>query len=174
MSTPRIDKECLIALVQERPCIWDTRTEAFHVRALRDDAWDEIGEEMFGLHWLRCRSQARLKMLEELQMKWRSVRNTYRKELSNRRPSGSGRRRKRPYYLAPALCFLRPLMEPRLTADNLPEQQSHDEATDTEASSPTISLHSDGLEAPEAPPAPPPPSEETPPPAAPRRTPARA
>ncbi|KAG9461969.1 hypothetical protein GDO78_015237 [Eleutherodactylus coqui] len=96
-------------------------------------------------------------------MKWWSVRDTYRKELANRQPSGSGRRRKRPYYLAPALCFLRPIMEPRPTADNLQEEPSQDDVTDTEASSPTISLHSDGPEAPEAPPAPPPPSEETPP-----------
>ncbi|XP_066445205.1 protein TraK-like [Eleutherodactylus coqui] len=103
-------------------------------------------------------------------MKWRSVHDTYRKKLAKRVPSGFGRKCKRPYYLAHALCFLRPLMDQRPTGNNLWEQQSLDEATDTEASALTISLHSDEVEAPKAPPAASPPPEETPPPAAPSRT----
>ncbi|KAG9469415.1 hypothetical protein GDO78_020550 [Eleutherodactylus coqui] len=139
MSCMYVDKEQLISLLQDRPILWDTRREEYHIRSRRDVAWAEVAEQLFGDRWKSARSSTRTKMMEELHKKWRSCRDQYRKELARRSASVSGLTRKRPYYLAPHLAFLRPVLELRPTKDNSEEGENPDSDCKSPGTQPTSS-----------------------------------
>lgn len=40
----RFDTELLISTVEQKPCIWDTSSENYKNRDLKNNAWEEVAE----------------------------------------------------------------------------------------------------------------------------------
>ncbi|XP_075707250.1 uncharacterized protein LOC142741802 [Rhinoderma darwinii] len=104
-----MDVERLILLVQEHPAIWDTRSEAYHNRTVKEDAWEVVAKNLFEQEW----------EIQDIKTRWRSCRDQFRREMGERGRSGDGASRKRPYMYTKQLMFLKDIMEMRTTTDNL-------------------------------------------------------
>ncbi|XP_075687708.1 uncharacterized protein LOC142656667 [Rhinoderma darwinii] len=114
-----MDVERLLVLVQGHPEIWDTRSEAYHNRTAKEDAWEEVAKELFGQEWESGRTRDRSRLVQEIKTRWRSCRDQFRREMGERGRSGDGASRKRPYMYTQQLMFLKDIMEMRTTTDNL-------------------------------------------------------
>ncbi|XP_044141573.1 leucine-rich repeat extensin-like protein 5 [Bufo gargarizans] len=124
-KTPRpMDVGRLIVLVQDRPCIWDTRSDDYHDRYKKDQAWVEISKELFESIWEKTHGKSRQNLVDDVKNRWRSCRDQFRKEMLLHARSGSGASKKRPYMFKNQLMFLREVMELRPTEDNLPEEEA--------------------------------------------------
>ncbi|XP_040289832.1 uncharacterized protein LOC121002442 [Bufo bufo] len=134
-----LDVERMIVLVQERPCIWDTRSVEYHDRYKKEAAWQEVTQELFLNVWGKTSEKNRHALFEEVKNRWRSCRNQFRKEMVHS-CSGSGLPKKRPYMFKEQLMFLRAIMDLRPTEDNLEEDleeplEQHSSACEAEGPS---------------------------------------
>ncbi|XP_040286127.1 uncharacterized protein LOC120999324 [Bufo bufo] len=52
----------LLALIQERPQLWDTRCDQYHDKMLKERGWDEVTQEMLAREWEKGNSAKRRKL----------------------------------------------------------------------------------------------------------------
>uniref|UniRef100_A0A6P7GIH6 Uncharacterized protein LOC114337366 n=1 Tax=Diabrotica virgifera virgifera TaxID=50390 RepID=A0A6P7GIH6_DIAVI len=107
----------LVLEVEKRPCLYNTTLSNYSPRTDTDKAWAEIGRimEMTGA---ACKE------------KWRNLRVVFMRHLKPL-PSGSGRKKKKPYYLFDYMQFLTPYVRPiKLPeAGTLPSTSTEDTET---------------------------------------------
>ncbi|XP_044147017.1 dynein axonemal heavy chain 8 [Bufo gargarizans] len=60
-AAKNMDVEKLLSLIKARPQLWDTRTDSYHNKFLKDRGWEEVTQEMFARHWERANSAKRKK-----------------------------------------------------------------------------------------------------------------
>ncbi|XP_066450756.1 uncharacterized protein [Eleutherodactylus coqui] len=114
-----VKKVQMIALIRERPLLWNPRIVQYYHRRRRNEAWEEVAEQLFDNQWLTARSAGRARMLNELRRKWRSCRDQMRREQIRLQSRGAGVSRRRGFYLAPHLKFLRPVLRLRQPMNNI-------------------------------------------------------
>ncbi|XP_044146990.1 uncharacterized protein LOC122935290 [Bufo gargarizans] len=114
----------LLALIQERPQLWDTRSDLYHDKVLKECGWDEVTQEMLAREWEKGNSAKRRKLVQRVKTRWQSCRDQYRRErVQGVGHSGEGGRRKKPYLYTRQLHFLRPVLDVRTTVDSLEPQR---------------------------------------------------
>ncbi|XP_068113832.1 uncharacterized protein [Hyperolius riggenbachi] len=112
--------ESLVALVQENPFIYDKSLPGYKDKALIRRTWHNIAEE-FTPDWEDLSATKRKLEVKFYMNKWRSVRDTYKKELTKLRKlekSGSAATAPPTYKNFELLFFLRTIYEPRRTEDS--------------------------------------------------------
>ncbi|XP_076069193.1 uncharacterized protein LOC143041239 [Oratosquilla oratoria] len=93
-----VDAEKLIVLVEARPSIYNYTLKDHHNKEIINMFWDEIATEV-GSTSEKCKA------------KWNSIRTSYSRFLRDeKQPSGSGASKKKKWYLAESLAFLRDYM----------------------------------------------------------------
>ncbi|KAL1494908.1 hypothetical protein ABEB36_010420 [Hypothenemus hampei] len=94
-----VDIERLIILVQERPALYNIMMKDHHNRDLLEKLWEEISTEV-GVGVTECKN------------KWNSVRSSYSRYLRHQKklPSGSGTSKRKKWYLADNMTFLKDFM----------------------------------------------------------------
>ncbi|XP_075699697.1 uncharacterized protein LOC142664494 isoform X2 [Rhinoderma darwinii] len=122
--------EKLIRLVQERPELWDTRAESYHDRTAKELAWDHIAQSLFSEEWAKSTTCDRNR-IDDVETRWRSTRDQFRREYGARGRSGDGASKKRRHLYTQQLMFLNDIMEMRATSDSLDdseEEPAHEES----------------------------------------------
>ncbi|XP_044141433.1 uncharacterized protein LOC122931443 [Bufo gargarizans] len=131
---PRWNVEKLITLVQERPEIWDTRSNIYLDRTRKDAAWEQVARSLRKNDWAKADSRGRADLVKQTKTRWASCRDQFRREVSSKGRSGEGPSRKRPYIYTAQLQFLRPVMDLRPTVDSLePSVESSTDGSETPA-----------------------------------------
>ncbi|GLG98404.1 Uncharacterized protein GBIM_05055 [Gryllus bimaculatus] len=99
-ETPVTFNQLLIAMVRERPPLWDVRNPAYRDKTIKNKLWAEIGGIMQKNEW--CSSE------DDLRAKWKHLRDRYTKCVKD--DNGSNQHvigKKAPWPLLPYLDFLR-------------------------------------------------------------------
>ncbi|XP_068102643.1 uncharacterized protein [Hyperolius riggenbachi] len=112
--------ESLVSLVHDNPFIYDKRLPGYKDKALIKRTWHSIAEE-FTPDWEDLSSSKKKLEVKFYMNKWRSVRDTYKKELTKLRKlekSGSAAPAPPTYKNFELLSFLRTIYEPRRTEDS--------------------------------------------------------
>ncbi|XP_077560849.1 uncharacterized protein LOC144175682 [Haemaphysalis longicornis] len=149
--------ECLIAEVERRPRLWNTRLQDYRNAALRDSLWMEVAASLQGLEPGVTP--------DKVFQRWRNLRDTYRKKRREKKAAGKSgsqsdpqkTKKQWPYFTL--LDFLKDTMEERLTASNLSDSEEEDqpmhspeEHTSTDTASPSEIMASTALFHPAGPP----------------------
>ncbi|CAJ0940426.1 unnamed protein product [Ranitomeya imitator] len=110
-----IENELLIALVQERDPLWDTRDPLHPHNVTLWRLWNEVAKELWD-GWDNTPTRVRSAFVAKVKTRWRSIKDRFNKDLrqESRVPSGSGARI-RTYKYHRVLAFLRPVLAQRAT-----------------------------------------------------------
>ncbi|KAK7794556.1 hypothetical protein R5R35_005083 [Gryllus longicercus] len=109
-ETPVTFNQLLIAMVRERPPLWDVRNPAYRDKTIKNKLWAEIGGIMQKNEW--CSSE------DDLRAKWKHLRDRYTKCVKD--DNGSNQHvigKKAPWPLLPYLDFLRDSVTHRSSSD---------------------------------------------------------
>ncbi|XP_040196673.1 uncharacterized protein LOC120929358 [Rana temporaria] len=116
-----VSQRDLIAAVQKQPAIWDIEDPSYNHWVHRSWAWDEVCSNLTANWDLLGSSQKKLKY-EEYSRRWRSLRDRYRRDLTDEQLARSGaptkKTTRRRYLYATELAFLRRPMEAKMTKFN--------------------------------------------------------
>ncbi|XP_068102452.1 uncharacterized protein [Hyperolius riggenbachi] len=115
-----INVEDFIMAVQERPELYDKKNDLYSDLQHARRVWEEITKQ-FVPEYDKFPSRKQAKELEKMKTKWRSIRDSFVKELKvekDEQRSGSGASKRTPYCHTRLLSFLRPLVQARGTEDN--------------------------------------------------------
>ncbi|XP_073406840.1 uncharacterized protein [Dendrobates tinctorius] len=110
-----IDVDLLIDMVRDREPLWNM-ADRFHADAcVTRRLWEEVCQAVLS-NWEELHSRAQKEQRERVQLRWRSMRDRFKKEFNKemQAPSGSRGRRSR-YKYSEALSFLRSTMVTRST-----------------------------------------------------------
>ncbi|XP_066461470.1 uncharacterized protein [Eleutherodactylus coqui] len=118
-----VDVELLIGLVEQKPALWDTTTEEYKDRHLRDTCWEEVARNVFEERWDRATSYQRKDFLRDVKTSWRSARDQFRREYTAQHRGDSEGQSKRPYKFYKLLLFLGKLIDVSPTSDNIPRRR---------------------------------------------------
>ncbi|XP_077345472.1 uncharacterized protein LOC143989270 [Lithobates pipiens] len=129
-KSPGYTKE-LIRLVGQRPYIYDNRDPLYKDSSEKERGWDEIAHIMFP-NWDSLPSGVQKQKLTDIQMRWCSLKNTYRKYLreEHERRSRAAETQKQLYVLARYLEFLKPVLELRSTQASWEQEEDEDDDDD--------------------------------------------
>ncbi|XP_068115168.1 uncharacterized protein [Hyperolius riggenbachi] len=111
--------EDLIRKVQANPCIFDKGDKKHSDHNYCRKIWTRITSSFFS-HWNELPSKIQNQKIEEMKRKWRSVKDTFKKELQKKKNlerSGSVRNYRPRYRHFEILSFLTPYFEGRSTED---------------------------------------------------------
>ncbi|CAI6376564.1 unnamed protein product [Macrosiphum euphorbiae] len=98
--------EKLITEVQNYPCIWDTTSDEYMNEELKISAWLKVAEAVYNLEWETLGPLEKEEKAKELKnKKWKLVRDTYLKYISEEKNIRSGSK-KIPYAYAHIMSFL--------------------------------------------------------------------
>ncbi|XP_064081736.1 uncharacterized protein LOC135198162 [Macrobrachium nipponense] len=100
MASFGFDTDRFIIEIQDRPAIWDVRLKEYSNKILKAKAWEELCS-IFVPNFNELDCQGKNKATTDLQRKWKSLRDSYRRELtlSKKEKSGSGAGSGRKEYL---------------------------------------------------------------------------
>ncbi|XP_076043345.1 uncharacterized protein LOC143026586 isoform X2 [Oratosquilla oratoria] len=100
MASFGFDTERFIIEIEDRPAIWDVRLKEYSNKILKAKAWEELCS-IFVPNFNELDCQGKNKATTDLQRKWKSLRDSYRRELtlSKKEKSGSGAGSGRKEYL---------------------------------------------------------------------------
>ncbi|XP_050305946.1 uncharacterized protein LOC126743058 [Anthonomus grandis grandis] len=158
VTRPRIDSERLIEEVKKRPCIYSLKAgRGNENHELKNAAWGEIGAAMFTSGWDKTSIAEKDKYVRELQIKWRSLRDNFTRQLRIQEAVKAGVKSQAPkkYVFMDSLSFLLPYVSKRdkyMYTNNTSEEEAS--ITDTNDSSvycsedikPDVSSHDDELD----------------------------
>ncbi|CAH1406209.1 unnamed protein product [Nezara viridula] len=113
-----LDTERFIKEVEARPCLWNNHSPEYERKGLKTRGWKELCD-IFVTNYPAMDSAGKNREVVNLQRKWKSLRNSFNRELKARRMGGEGSSR-RPCQYFEQLSFLRPILEARMR--NIPEQ----------------------------------------------------
>lgn len=110
-----IEVNSLIAAVSHQPAIWDARDPSYMDRLKRSHAWERVCQEVTE-DWVDLHPKTRDRRLKDLQTRWRSLKDCYRRELQQQRKaekSGGPAVKRKTYLYFRQLHFLKPVLEAR-------------------------------------------------------------
>ncbi|XP_068115877.1 uncharacterized protein [Hyperolius riggenbachi] len=116
------DIEELVAQIQAHPCLYDKGHKDYKDIHMARRLWEEIASSFFS-NWNEMTPKQQNLKIEEVKMKWRSLKDTFKKELEKQKKmerSGAGAHFKPKYRHYDLLTFLIPCFEARSTEDSLP------------------------------------------------------
>lgn len=110
-----IEVNGLIAAVSHQPAIWDARDPSYMDRLKRSHAWERVCQEVTE-DWDDLHTKTKDRRLKDLQTRWRSLKDCYRRELQQQRKaekSGGPALKRKTYLYFRQLHFLKPVLEAR-------------------------------------------------------------
>ncbi|XP_044151884.1 uncharacterized protein LOC122939800 isoform X1 [Bufo gargarizans] len=110
-----IEVNSLITAVSHQPAIWDARDPSYMDRLKRSHAWERVCQEMTE-DWDDFHAKTKDRRLKDLQTRWRSLKDCYRRELQQQRKaekSGGPTVKRKTYLYFRQLQFLKPVLEAR-------------------------------------------------------------
>ncbi|XP_077334365.1 uncharacterized protein LOC143975739 [Lithobates pipiens] len=129
----------LIAAVQKKPELWDPEFPRYSDRVQKKKAWEEIFKSLTPNWDLLSRKQKENRG-KDLSTRWRSLRDRYRRELTEERlavQNGTPIRTKKRHPYARELAFLRRAMETREATSNLTGEEEESKAGHSNPGTPT-------------------------------------
>ncbi|KAK9687226.1 Alcohol dehydrogenase transcription factor Myb/SANT-like [Popillia japonica] len=114
-----------VSLIENEKALYDYTCADYSNRNAQDRAWESIAKEVSGNRNAQDRAwESIAKEVSEsvcdCKERWKNLRACYSRYLKTAKlPSGSGTRRKKPYYLAEFLSFLEPFTKSRKQSGNL-------------------------------------------------------
>ncbi|XP_075698196.1 uncharacterized protein LOC142663435 [Rhinoderma darwinii] len=110
-----IEVNSLITAVYHQPAIWDARDPSYMDRLDRSHAWERVCQEVTE-NWDDLHTKTKDRRLKDLQTRWRSLKDCYRRELQQQRKaekSGGPAVKRKTYLYFRQLHFLKPVLEAR-------------------------------------------------------------
>ncbi|XP_077322635.1 uncharacterized protein LOC143956296 isoform X1 [Lithobates pipiens] len=108
-----ISLEQLISMVHERPELWDTECPRYSDRYRKKKVWDEVCA-LLTPDWAILSERQKKQRAKDIQTRWRSARDRYRRDLNDSQGRGlPGSQKKKPYVFFKDLNFLKRSMEMR-------------------------------------------------------------
>ncbi|XP_044161194.1 uncharacterized protein LOC122945997 isoform X5 [Bufo gargarizans] len=110
-----IDIDRLIQMVHDRPELYDPKVPSYADRYKKKKAWDEICSVVVP-GWDRCSEKEKNLKAKEIQTRWRSLKDCFRRELTLQKKlekSGISTNRRRKYVHYDGLLFLEPTIKLR-------------------------------------------------------------
>ncbi|XP_073419473.1 uncharacterized protein [Dendrobates tinctorius] len=110
-----IEVNSLIMAVSHQPAIWDARDPSYMDRLKRSHAWESVCQEVTE-DWDDLHTKTKDRRLKDLQTRWRSLKDCYRRELQQQRKaekSGGPAVKRKTYLYFRQLHFLKPVLEAR-------------------------------------------------------------
>ncbi|KAH9642694.1 hypothetical protein HF086_014391 [Spodoptera exigua] len=125
MSTdpiPHFDVDAFISDVEERPAIWDLKSDLYSDRGKKTEAWEELCLKF--IPNFSEKNVAENKAASQLQRKWKSLRDCFKREHSKQMSvkSGSASSSRKPYIYYQQLSFLKNLADTRRDPSPLPNE----------------------------------------------------
>ncbi|KAL4703889.1 hypothetical protein ACJJTC_006855 [Scirpophaga incertulas] len=126
MSTdpiPHFDVDAFISDVEERPAIWDLKSDLYSDRGKKTEAWEELCLK-FIPNFSEKNVAEKNKAASQLQRKWKSLRDCFKREHSKQMSvkSGSASSSRKPYIYYQQLSFLKNLADTRRDPSPLPNE----------------------------------------------------
>ncbi|XP_061725311.1 uncharacterized protein LOC133531193 isoform X2 [Cydia pomonella] len=106
----RVDSEYLILTIKKHECIWNKNSSAYHTKGAKEDAWNQICEELIS-GWQDLAEPAKFSKQWELKKRWNNIRDYYKKDLALQLSGAIGQTKRKRYVFSETLDFLRPLMD---------------------------------------------------------------
>ncbi|CAI9577135.1 unnamed protein product, partial [Staurois parvus] len=108
-----ISLEQLISMVHERPELWDTECPRYSDRYRKKKVWDEVCA-LLTPDWAILSERQKKQRAKDIQTRWRSARDRYRRDLNDSQGKGfTSNQKKKPYVFFKDLSFLKRSMEMR-------------------------------------------------------------
>ncbi|XP_056387616.1 uncharacterized protein LOC130282826 [Hyla sarda] len=110
-----IEVNSLITAVSHQPAIWDARDPSYMDRLKRSHAWERVCQDVTE-DWDDLHTKTQDLRLKDLQTRWRSLKDCYRRELQQQRKaekSGGPAVKRKTYLYFRQLHFLKPVLEAR-------------------------------------------------------------
>ncbi|KAH9631143.1 hypothetical protein HF086_001078 [Spodoptera exigua] len=113
------DTDRFITEINNRPATWNALLPEYSNKVLKRNAWDELCQ-IFYNNFNEKNSKEKNLAVIELQRKWKSIKDAYKRDKAkiNNCPSGSGAKPRRPYIYSNLLTFLDQLYEIRSPSQN--------------------------------------------------------
>ncbi|KAF6203909.1 hypothetical protein GE061_002247 [Apolygus lucorum] len=92
-GTAMFDTERFIGEIQRRPAIYDVRSKVYSNRVAKLKYWHEVGKEMYK-GWDALDQMERRTLVKELQIKWKSIRDHFMRQLKQNM-NGEGPKKKK-------------------------------------------------------------------------------
>ncbi|XP_008182988.1 uncharacterized protein LOC103309416 [Acyrthosiphon pisum] len=112
------DTDFFIISIEQKISIWNTSYTDYRNRDLKLKDWEDIGTTM-NLNFKDFTGKQKDDYIKELQKKWKSLRDAFRKEHTKYDRSGSQASKKPKYCYYDALSFLTPTFTVRQTSGNI-------------------------------------------------------
>ncbi|XP_055936913.1 uncharacterized protein LOC129966504 [Argiope bruennichi] len=132
MSELSIDNEILIALVQERPVLWDKTLDIFKDKNATRNAWHEVCLEIYS-DFDELEEKKRNELGKEVTKRWKHLRDAFakaEKRANESRASGSKTTKKRKYIFSDELQFLKKLYDKTETTQSFLINDENKDETD--------------------------------------------
>ncbi|XP_041968583.1 uncharacterized protein LOC121740387 [Aricia agestis] len=113
------DTDRFITEINNRPATWNSLLPEYSNKVLKRNAWDELCHIFYDNFNEKTSKEKNLAVIE-LQRKWKSIKDAYKRDKAknNNCSSGSGAKPRRPYIYSNLLTFLDPLYEIRSPSQN--------------------------------------------------------
>ncbi|XP_063543265.1 uncharacterized protein LOC134751747 [Cydia strobilella] len=118
----RVDSEYLILTIKKHECIWNKNCPEYHTKGTKEDAWNQICEELIP-GWQDLAEPGKLTKQWELKKRWNNIRDYYKKDLALQLSGAIGQTKRKRYVFSETLDFLRPLMD----QSQIEKQEEQDE-----------------------------------------------
>lgn len=128
METNNFDVDVFISEIENRPAIWDMRSDLYSNRTEKTKAWEEVCLKLIA-EFTKKNTKEKNNAAAQLQRKWKSLRDSYNRERNKQKStkSGSGASGRKEYVYFQQLSFLSVL------ANTRPESQEVDEQEDLQS-----------------------------------------
>ncbi|KAL1130498.1 hypothetical protein AAG570_011746 [Ranatra chinensis] len=132
------DSDRFITEVELRPAIWDSRSEAYSNKQARGKAWEELCE-IFVLDYEDMDAAKKNTAAADLQRRWKSFRDSFRRELAKSKKTRAEIGRKEYIYYR-QLSFLLPICESR-PQEEVQEDQGYEMGEEPQGAPPSPPTH---------------------------------
>ncbi|XP_063370460.1 uncharacterized protein LOC134658746 [Cydia amplana] len=110
LEKTRVDSEYLILTIKKHGCIWNRNCPEYHMKGTKEEAWNQICEELIP-GWQDLAESAKVTKQWELKKRWNNIRDYYKKDLALTLSGAIGQTKRKRYVFSETLDFLRPLMD---------------------------------------------------------------
>ncbi|XP_048000135.1 uncharacterized protein LOC125237186 isoform X2 [Leguminivora glycinivorella] len=109
----KVDSEYLILTIKRHECIWNRNSAEYHMKGMKEEAWNQICEELIP-GWQDSSELVKHSKQYELKRRWHNIRDYYKKDLALQLSGAIGQTKRKRYVFSANLDFLRPLMDQSL------------------------------------------------------------
>ncbi|XP_066442288.1 uncharacterized protein [Eleutherodactylus coqui] len=121
-----VDTGCLVVLMENFPALWNTNSEEYQDKDLKERQWEELSAQIYGTTWTAANVIGKKDLVDKLKKKWRSARDQFRREYTRVPRSGSSGKRKHKYVHFDQLLYLRQTMGTHPVSDNQEETKAEE------------------------------------------------